>query len=108
MPTLWVLGNYSRFIRPGYRRVALSLNESNLFFGSAYLSPAGDKLVAVYTNLSERAIRLSETRTGWPAAPKSITTYTTTSSKKLQEATLSASAQVVLDAGSVTTVVYSF
>ena len=108
MPTLWVLGNYSRFIRPSYRRVALSLNESNLFFGSAYLSPAGDKLVAVYTNLSERAIRLSETHAGWPAAPKSITTYTTTSSKKLQEVTLSASAQVVLDAGSVTTVVYNF
>ena len=29
--TLWVLGNYSRFIRPGYRRIALDLNESRTF-----------------------------------------------------------------------------
>ena len=29
--TLWVLGNYSRFIRPGYRRITLDLNESRTF-----------------------------------------------------------------------------
>lgn len=105
-PTLWVLGNYSRFIRPGYRRIALEMNESRNFFGSAWISPEKNKIVAVYTNLSDKGVRLNETRTGWSGEVKSITTYTTTGSKDLIEATVSADQQVVLDAESVTTVVY--
>ncbi|MFI3280888.1 MAG: glycoside hydrolase [Rikenellaceae bacterium] len=51
--TLWVLGNYSRFIRPNYKRVDHSMDtETEYFFGSSYLSPEGDKLVVVYTNLT--------------------------------------------------------
>lgn len=105
--TLWVLGNYSRFIRPGYRRIALQLNESRSFFGSAWMSPEGDKIVAVYTNLAEKNVRLTETHAGWSGEAKAITTYTTTGSKNLQEATVAAGGQVVLEAGSVTTVVYN-
>lgn len=47
------LGNYSLFVRPDYKRVELKMeNTSKNLFGSAYLSPDGKKLVAVYTNLS--------------------------------------------------------
>lgn len=105
--TLWVLGNYSRFIRPGYRRIALNLNESRSFFGSAWLSPEGDKIVAVYTNLAEKAVRLSETHEGWSSEAKSVTTYTTTAGKNLVEATVATGKPVVLETKSVTTVVYS-
>ena len=94
--TLWVLGNYSRFIRPGYRRI-----------GSAWLSPEGDKVVAVYTNMSDKAVRLGETHVGWSNEAKSIATYTTTGSKNLVEGTVAAGKQVILEAKSVTTVVYS-
>ncbi len=104
--TLWVLGNYSRFIRPGYRRIGLDLNESRSFFGSAWISPDGDKIVTVYTNLSDKGVRLNETHTGWSGEAKSVTTYTTTGSKNLIESTVAADQSVVLDAGSVTTVVY--
>lgn len=104
-PTLWVLGNYSRFIRPGYRRIKLALNESRSFFGSAWISPKGDKIVAVYTNLSEKGVRLNESHIGWSSEAKAITTYTTTSSKNLVESTTNNS-PVILDAGSVTTVLY--
>lgn len=105
--TLWVLGNYSRFVRPGYRRIGMTLNESRSFFGSAWMSPEGDKIVAVYTNLSAKGVRLVETHEGWSGAAKSITTYTTTTNKKLQEATVAADKTVTLDAESVTTVVYN-
>lgn len=104
--TLWVLGNYSRFIRPGYRRIALDLNESRAFFGSAWLSPGQDKIVAVYTNLADKAVRLSETHAGWSNEVRSITTYTTTGRKNLVESAVPAGSQVVLDPKSVTTVVY--
>ena len=106
-PTLWVLGNYSRFIRPGYKRIALTLNETRSFFGSAWISPDKDKIVAVYTNTSDRNVRLGETHIGWGAEARSVTTYTTTGSKNLQESTVASGSPVLLESGSVTTVVYN-
>jgi O-glycosyl hydrolase len=104
--TLWALGNYSRFIRPGYRRIALTLTESRSFFASAWIAPQADQIVAVYTNLSDKGVRLNETHDAWPATPQSINTYTTSATKTLTEATLTATTQIILDPESVTTVVY--
>lgn len=106
-PTLWVLGNYSLFIRPGYKRIDLSLSESKSFFGSAWVSPEGDKIVAVYSNLSEKGIRLREVHEGWNNEPKSVMTYTTSANKTLQENNLSNGEDIVLDAESVTTIIYN-
>ncbi|MDR0939993.1 MAG: beta-glycosidase [Mediterranea sp.] len=105
-PTLWVLGNYSRFIRPGYRRVALEMNDSRSFFASAWISPEKDRVVAVFSNLSSKGVRLNETHTGWSQTPGSVTTYTTAAGKNLQERHVESGQPVVLDAQSVTTVVY--
>ena len=105
-PTLWALGNYSRFVRPGYKRIGLTLNEVVNFFGSAYISPDGKQIVAVYSNLSDKAIRLEETHEGWSGTPSSIKTYTTSANKNLQEGVVAADGKVYLDAESVTTVVY--
>jgi O-glycosyl hydrolase len=80
--TLWVLGNYSRFIRPGYRRIALGRK------------PGG-------TEKSTRFVQVESNEA------KSIATYTTTGSKNLVEGTVAAGKQVILEAKSVTTVVYS-
>ena len=50
---LWVLGNYSRFIRPGYHRVELTgATDLNALMGSAYVSPNGDEAVVVYVNMA--------------------------------------------------------
>lgn len=105
--TLWALGNYSRFIRPGYHRIGLTLNEAHNFFGSAWMSPDGKQIVAVISNLSEKAIRLGETHTGWSGEPQSVVTYTTSGTKNLQEKTVKTGSPVYLDAKSVTTVVYN-
>lgn len=107
MPTLWVLGNYSRFIRPGYRCIAMELSESMNFFGSAWISPEADEIVAVYTNYSDKGVRLNETREGWNGDVASITTYTTTQDKNLKEKNYATDEKVILDAESVTTVVYT-
>lgn len=105
--TLWVLGNYSRFVRPGYRRIRMEVSESRSFFGSAWISPEGDKIVVVYSNLSDKGVRLNETHKGWSSEAKSIITYTTSESKSLKERHVAAGKTVVLDAKSVTTVVYN-
>ena len=53
---LWVLGNYSRFIRPGYRRISLTgADDINSIMGSAYLSPDGKEVVAVFVNMKNVA-----------------------------------------------------
>lgn len=107
-PTLWVLGNFSRFVRPGYQRIKLKLKESMYFFGSGYISPDGKEIVAVYSNLSDKAIRLAEKRENWDAEPSTIKIYTTSASKNLKEKVISNGDTIYLDAKSVTTVVYQF
>lgn len=83
---LWVLGNYSLFIRPGYQRVSLSIpNTSNSFFGSAYISPEGDRLVAVYTNLTSKSIALDIKLEGLGKKVTGIKRYTTSQTENLIE-----------------------
>ena len=55
---LWVLGNFSRFIRPGYKRINLvsspseETEEGRLLVSSAWLAPDESEVVAVMVNLS--------------------------------------------------------
>ena len=54
---LWVLGNYSFFIRPGYKRIALNgdgLDYDGLM-GSAWISPDSKRIVTVFVNMNETA-----------------------------------------------------
>lgn len=54
--TLWVLGNYSRFVRPGMQRVALTPAKTPhpKLLGSAYVDDQNGKVVMVYTNLGDQ------------------------------------------------------
>jgi len=101
---LWALGNYSLFIRPGFKRVSLETRENKNFFGSAYVSPDGRRVVAVYTNLGPKPVRVTTTMAG--AANAEVKTYTTSATKQLAEAAVETGAGLVLDAESITTVVY--
>lgn len=56
---LWMLGNYSRFVRPGYRRIEVvndlfgsEAQEAENLMVSGYLSPASDEIVLVMINYS--------------------------------------------------------
>ena len=57
---LWGFGNYSRFVRPGYKRVKIdniknsTLNKDFLF--SAYKDPSTGKLVTVIVNSGNDAV----------------------------------------------------
>jgi len=57
----WAFGNFSRFVRPGMRRIFLSRdNESNFdgLLGSAFRDPKNGKVVLVYVNMSREPVRL--------------------------------------------------
>lgn len=103
-PNLWVLGNYSLFVRPGFKRVDLTLNESKDFFGSAYLAADGRKLVVVLTNYDKANGITVDMPT--PEGAKAVYTYTTTAEKKLKQARFNLKDKVFIDPASVTTIVY--
>ncbi len=103
---LWVLGNYSLFIRPGYQRVDLNISEqSNQFYGSAYISPDKDKLVVVYTNASTKSVQMENTINGLDRQVVSVEQYTTSNSMDLRQE--SKSQQGYIPAKSVVTFVYT-
>lgn len=107
-PNLWVLGNYSLFIRPGYKRIALSATETKDLFGSAYASPDGNTVVAVYTNTSkDRGVTLDNTFAGSKKL-KTVSRYTSSEDKNLKEEKFNIADKVFVDPKSVTTIVYTF
>lgn len=105
-PNLWVLGNYSRFVRPGYRRVDTAHDENLDFFGSSYVSADGKTLVSVYTNKTDKTLYLTDEFEGRDAV-KAMRTYTTTATKHLTPTNIATNGgHAILEPQSVTTVIY--
>lgn len=102
---LWVLGNYSLFVRPGYQRVGLTIpNQNNKFFATAYLSPNESKLVVVYTNCTEKSIKIENKYEGTDIAFKELEQYTTSKTKDLQAEPVSSKG--IIPARAVATFIY--
>ncbi len=102
---LWVLGNYSRFIRPGYQRIDMAINNSGLngLMGSAYISPDKDKVVAVFVNMGYVRRNISFVIGGYDVT--GIDTYTTDADNNMAHAEYAATDKINLGKGTVTTVV---
>ncbi|MBP9981206.1 MAG: beta-glycosidase, partial [Parabacteroides sp.] len=101
------------FVRPGFKRVSLDIaNASSLFMGSAYVAPDGKRLVAVYTNISDKRIAVNTALSGVSGKTvSSVKMYTTSQTSDLQEevvAGASADKQLVIPARAVVTIVYDF
>ena len=102
---LWVLGNYSRFIRPGYQRIQLADDgDMNALLGSAWLSPDGQEAVAVLLNMkrSSRKVGLAMAESGIA----SVKAYVTDKDHDLElDASLQDASDMEIPARSVVTVV---
>jgi glucuronoarabinoxylan endo-1,4-beta-xylanase len=102
---LWVMGNFSRFVRPGWKRVATSGSAPSGVLVSAYLNPANNALsiVAINSNTSSKTVSFYISGN----APCALTPYETSASKNLgQGSDVSVSQSrvtVTLSAQSVTT-----
>ena len=65
---LWASGNYSRFVRPGFRRVAVDGGDDLTgLMCTSYLSADGKQLVAVMVNMSRARRTVNLTLTGFEA-----------------------------------------
>lgn len=102
---LWVLGNYSRFIRPGYKRVAVDgADEMNNLMGSSWLSPDENTLVTVLVNMNKTSRNISLSLAD--KSIESIKTYVTNKINNLRlTPALSDASNMEIPARSVVTVV---
>ena len=78
---LWVLGNYARFVRPGYMRVSTSGSAPSGVLVSAYQNPADGTVVVVAINSNTAATPLSLYVSG--VVPCTITPWVTSATDSL-------------------------
>ncbi len=104
---LWAMGNFARFVRPGWKRVATSGTAPSGVLVSAYINPANNALSIVAINNNTSSANVSFYVSG--NAPCSFTPYETSASKSLGQGSAVTVAQsrltVTLSAQSVTTFV---
>lgn len=102
---LWVLGNWSRFVRPGYKRIDMRFSNSGLngLMGTAFASPSNDTIAVVFVNMGYARRNVSFNIDGYNAS--TIDTYTTSDSQNLEHRAYAATEKFLLPKGTVTTVV---
>ena len=102
---LWVLGNFSRFIRPGYKRINLTgADDMSSLLGSGWLSPNEDEVVAVLVNMSHARRKVDLSMVAGEAGE--VRTYVTDRGRNLRlDTSLQDMHNMVLPARSVVTVV---
>ena len=104
--TLWALGNYARFVRPGMVRIALETNPTTPTDApqlSAYRSQDGKRLVLVVVNPGQECpLQLA----GLPPSVSQLAVYETSATANLRKRTVSPK-NLILAAQSVTTILTS-
>jgi glucuronoarabinoxylan endo-1,4-beta-xylanase len=104
---LWVEGNFSRFVRPGFQRVGTTGTPTTGVLLSAYTNPDDGRVAIVAINNNVDAVPLSLFISG--AAPCSLTPWVTSASASLGSKDAvpvsDGRASLVLDGQSVTTFV---
>ena len=87
--TLWVLGNYSLFIRPGYQRIGLSgVDDLAGLMGTAYQSPDGTSVVVVFVNMRRSSQKITVKYDNLPTGKtvRDAVVYVTDEDKDLEKA----------------------
>ncbi len=104
--TLWVLGNFSRFIRPGMRRIGLegANHGINGLLASAYAEPSSKRVVVVLVNMRDRPERL---RLALPQGRSGVRAFVTSPDRRdrLRGYAVDAARPISLPARSVVTLV---
>ncbi|QQS03934.1 MAG: 1,4-beta-xylanase [Fibrobacterota bacterium] len=107
---LWVMGNFSRFVRPGYIRIGATGTQASGVSMSAYSSEKDGKLVIVAANTNTSAVSQDFKVTG--VNPTGVTPWVTDASRNLvagDKAPVTGSAfNFSLPAKSVTTLVLDY
>ncbi|MCU4677394.1 PA14 domain-containing protein [Catenovulum sp. 2E275] len=106
---LWTLGQYSRFIRPDYKRIDLpSVDNLSGVMASAYKNPTDDKVVIVAVNAGTSSDTLNIKVQNLPAGKtiKTFSVYQTNATDNLaQKPAVSADSEFTITAETIVTLV---
>ena len=80
-PSFFVLGNYSKFVRPGFVRIGAT--STGMLDVSAYRDPTSDQVVVVAINRNAQALNVKFNLLGSTTA-RTMTQYITSASQSLQ------------------------
>ncbi|WP_235338206.1 glycoside hydrolase [Paenibacillus wulumuqiensis] len=107
--TLWALGNYSKFVRPGAQRIDLQgANDPNGLMGSAYYHNEDKQLSVVFVNSSNEAKTIHLDVTNLPGGKeiKQFKPYLTSEHADLKkQSTVSVKKDIIIPARSLMTLV---
>ena len=78
----WALGNFSKFIHPGFVRIGTTATNASNLYVSAYKDPTSGQLVVVVINKNTDARQVKFNATGFTSAI--VTPYITSSTLDLQ------------------------
>lgn len=112
---LWCMGNFSRFVRPGMKRISAGIDgiddatAAGSFMVSSYKDVSSKKLVIVIVNISNssKAFNLDGVGPSISISGHKLDAYTTTAAKSLARSTMAAD-DIVIEAKSVTTLVGTY
>jgi glucuronoarabinoxylan endo-1,4-beta-xylanase len=85
LPRAYVMGNWSRFVRPGFVRVSATPKSQDYVFVTAFADPAGTRVVIVAINQLPDGLSQDFTIAGGTVAQ--LTPWTTATGKNLQAGT---------------------
>jgi hypothetical protein len=110
---LWAVGNYSRFVRPGMKRVSAALDTysnsedaaKNIMI-SSFKDEVNKQVVVVIVNMTTAAQNIN--LTGVNFVPGSVKSYTTSSSKDLSSSSVSDLSKMPVDGKSIITLVGNY
>lgn len=112
---LWVLGNYSRFVRPGMQRVEIQGADHDVhgLMAAAFKDDRSRRVVVVYINIgnADRQVSLLFANNSGPRTPASITPYVTSDrpgDELKRYPQLGVDATILISAKSVVTLVSEF
>jgi hypothetical protein len=101
---LWAFGNYSRFVRPGMKRIELASSQTDSsLLASAYIDQKQKTIVVVVVNSGKEKRNINLQGLSGKSKKAQIETYTTDATRKLAKQT--AVETVVIDPQSVATLV---
>lgn len=102
---MWAMGNYSRFVRPGMKRVDITQSESGIYF-SAYADDNKKQLVIVAVN-ETKADKNIRCNIAGNTTDQNAALFFTTATKDLAKATASSN-NIKLPAESIATIILSY
>ncbi|RNL87845.1 xylanase [Sinomicrobium pectinilyticum] len=105
---LWALGNYSRFIRPGFQRVKVmktSAGNTGDLLVSGYRDVENKELILVAINSGQEDVKVNFIPT--EKFPGPVRSYVTSAGKNLEHADIRKGKELVIPGSSIVTLVYN-